>query len=176
MENNDTLRYPVGRFQKVPFDADTIAAWIAEIGQLPGQLRTAVSDLNEKQLETPYRSGGWTVRQVVHHLADSHMNSFIRFKWALTEETPTIKPYEEALWAETADAKHANIEWSLQLLEMLHLRWVALLQSLTIEDYHKTFVHPASGVIELWTNIGIYAWHGRHHLAHINSLRERFNG
>jgi len=175
METNDDLRYPVGKFVKVPFDADTVKAWIEEIARLPEQLRGAVGELSEDQLETPYRPGGWTVRQVVHHLADSHMNSFIRFKLALTEDQPTIKPYEEALWSELADAKHANIDWSLSLLEGLHHRWTALLISLRHEDLHKTFVHPASGIVHVWTNIGLYAWHGRHHLAHIVKLRERMN-
>ena len=144
--------------------------WIQEIEELPRLLREAVQDLNNEQLDTPYRVGGWTVRQVVHHLSDSHMNAYIRFRLALTEDHPIIKPYEEARWAELPDYT-LPIEISLSLLEALHQRWTTLLHSLSPSDRNKTFIHPDSGEVSLGENIGIYAWHGRHHLAHITSLR-----
>lgn len=173
--NKEDLRYPIGPFV-VP-DAITeeqLLAWIHDIAELPSQLRQAVEGLNEQQLNTPYREGGWTVRQVVHHLADSHMNSYIRFKLALTEDTPTIKPYDEGRWAEILDARELPLEPSLQLLEGLHERWVTMLRSLEEDQLHRTFIHPESGqTIRLELNIGIYAWHGKHHTAHITSLRER---
>ena len=138
----------------------------------PAKLKAAVGGLNDRQLDTPYRPGGWTVRQVVHHLPDSHLNSFVRFKLALTEEEPTIKPYDEARWAELADSK-APIELSLPLLENLHERWVLLLNSLTPADWQRKFRHPERGPMTLTDNLQIYAWHGRHHVAHITALRER---
>ncbi|MEH7748645.1 putative metal-dependent hydrolase, partial [Neobacillus drentensis] len=146
--------------------------WINEIEGLPRLLRDALKDLNNEQLDTPYRSGGWTVRQVIHHLADSHMNAFVRFKLALTEENPVIKPYDETKWAELPDYK-LPIDTSLLLLETLHQRWTNLLRSLTPADMEKTFIHPDSGEVSVGENIGIYAWHGRHHLAHITSLCHR---
>ncbi len=132
-----------------------------------------MTGLNEEQLNTPYRDGGWTVRQVVHHLADSHMNAYVRFKLALTENEPTIKPYDEAAWAETADVRESPIEVSLALLENLHARWVALLQSMSEADFARQFRHPQLGAVPLEKNLALYAWHGRHHVAHIASLRER---
>ncbi|WP_026678156.1 YfiT family bacillithiol transferase [Fictibacillus gelatini] len=167
------LRYPVGQFI---FDShispELIEGWIKEIENAPIQLKEAVQDLNDEQLDTPYRSGGWTVRQVVHHLADSHMNSFIRFKLAITENNPTIKPYREDKWAELPDS-NLPITISLVFLEALHKRWVALLRSLNASDFEKTFNHPELGDQSIATAIGLYAWHGRHHIAHISSLRER---
>ncbi|MEH7110601.1 MULTISPECIES: YfiT family bacillithiol transferase [Bacillaceae] len=166
-------RYPIGKFQ---FDGEITGVitkdWISEIESLPALLREAVSSLDDNQLDTPYRNGGWTVRQVVHHVADSHMNAYVRFKLALTEENPVIKPYNEGKWAELPDYS-LPIEISLTLLETLHKRWVKLLHSLNPEDMKKTFVHPESGEITVGKNIGIYAWHGRHHLAHITSLISR---
>lgn len=166
-------RYPIGKFQ---FDGeitnDLIMSWINEIEDLPGLLRKAVKDLEHEQLDTPYRSGGWTVRQVVHHLADSHMNSYVRFKLALTEQNPVIKPYDEGKWAELPDST-LPIEISLSLLEALHTRWVKLLRNLTSADMERTFIHPDSGEVSIGKNIGLYAWHGRHHLAHITSLCSR---
>lgn len=160
-------RYPIGKFQFAgEITESVVAGWINEIEALPGLLRKAVEELDDKQLDTPYRPGGWTIRQVVHHLADSHMNAYVRFKLALTEENPTIKPYEEGKWAELADSK-LPVEISLSLLESLHHRLVHLLRSLSPADYKKTFIHPDSGVVSAGTNIGIYAWHGRHHLGHI---------
>lgn len=167
------LQYPIGKFifEGEPANED-INRWVNEIAQTPILLRQAVEDLSDEQLDTPYRPGGWTIRQVIHHLADSHMNSFIRFKLALTEHNPTIKPYQEDKWAELADSS-LPIEVSLLLLEVLHQRWVTLLRSLHVADFQKTFIHPESGVTKLSYNIGLYAWHCRHHLAHITSLRDR---
>lgn len=167
------MRYPIGKFQ---FDGEitnsVLMGWINEIEALPGLLRDAVRGLDDEQLDTAYRPGGWTVRQVVHHLADSHMNAYVRFKLALTEENPIIKPYEEGKWAELPDSK-LPIGISLSLLEALHIRWSELLRSLSPADNEKTFRHPDSGEVSVGKNIGIYAWHGRHHLAHIHSLYKR---
>ncbi|KWX78773.1 YfiT family bacillithiol transferase [Paenibacillus jilunlii] len=167
------MKYPIGTFQ---FDDEITSSvtnvWINEIEDLPRLLRDAVKDLDNEQLETAYRSGGWTVRQVIHHLADSHMNAYIRFKLALTEENPIIKPYDETKWAELTDYK-LPIDTSLLLLETLHKRWTNLLRGLTPADMEKTFIHPESGEVSIGKNIGIYAWHGKHHLAHITSLCNR---
>ncbi|TYP70553.1 YfiT family bacillithiol transferase [Paenibacillus methanolicus] len=168
-------RYPIGPFAHEGAVApEQRELWIREIEKLPAKLRLAVEGLSEEQLDTPYRDGGWTVRQVVHHVADSHMNSLTRFKLALTEERPTIKPYAEERWAELADAKTAPIEISLHLLEALHERWVLLLESLTEAEYARAFYHPESGeTVALDWNLGFYAWHGNHHAAHITTLRAR---
>ncbi len=133
----------------------------------------ALKGLADAQIDTPYRDGGWTVRQVIHHLADSHMNSFVRFKLALTEDSPTIKPYNEAAWAETADARALPLAPSLDLIDGLHQRWVVLLESLNDADFGRTFTHPERGQMRLDVNLALYAWHCRHHTAHIVSLRER---
>jgi uncharacterized damage-inducible protein DinB len=167
------LKYPIGNFE---FDGEitnsVIRDWIDEIENLPRMLRDAVKDLDDEQLDTSYRSGGWTVREVIHHLADSHMNAYVRFKLALTEKKPVIKPYDETKWAELSDYK-LPIDISLSLLEALHKRWTDLLRSLSPADMEKTFIHPDSGEVTVGKNIGIYAWHGRHHLAHITSLCNR---
>jgi uncharacterized damage-inducible protein DinB len=170
---SDDLRYPIGKFvhDEEP-TAQKRAAWTRDIADLPAALRSAVAGLDPAQLDTPYREGGWTVRQVVHHLADSHMNSFIRFKLALTESAPQIKPYDQKAWAMTADAA-LDIQSSLVLLDGLHARWAALLSSLTPEQMERTFLHPESGVQKLERALQIYAWHGRHHVAHITALRKR---
>ena len=170
----DRLRYPIGKFKKPEtIDAPQRAEWINNIAEAPQLFRNAVANLTPSQLQTPYRPGGWTVRQVIHHVADSHMNALIRFKLALTEINPTIKPYEEALWAELADYK-APIENSLHILEALHLRWVLILQSMTEEDFKKTFYHPANkSQSTLETTLGMYVWHGGHHLAHITELAKK---
>jgi uncharacterized damage-inducible protein DinB len=147
--------------------------WIAEIATAPAYLRAAVAGLNQEQLNTPYREGGWTVRQVVHHVPESHMNAYIRFKLALTETDPTVKPYDEAAWAETADVRETPIEVSLALLENLHTRWVIMVRSMSDADFKKQFVHPEIGEVSLEKNLALYAWHGKHHVAHITSLRER---
>lgn len=168
------LRYPIGKFIPKPsITAEERQALIQQIEEAPAKLREAVKGLDDRQLDTPYREGGWTVRQVVHHLPDSHLNSYIRFKWTMTENQPTIKAYEEQLWAELTDGKSAPAEISLSLLEALHKRWVLFLRSLTPADFAKTLIHPENGPMNLDRLVQLYAWHGRHHVAHITSLRER---
>jgi DinB superfamily len=163
-------RYPIGKFKlDGEVTARLVEGWIKEIEDLPSLLRDVVKGLTDEQIDTPYRTGGWTVRQVVHHVADSHMNAYVRFKLALTEENPIIKPYEEARWAELQDSQ-LPVEVSLALIEALHTRWVKLLRSLSSEELKRTFIHPDSGIVAVGENIGIYAWHGKHHLAHIQSL------
>jgi hypothetical protein len=163
------LQYPIGHFSSpestTPEQRQT---WIRQISRAPQDLRAAVADLSEQQLDTPYRPGGWTVRQVVHHIPDSHMNAFVRFKLALTEDQPIIKPYDEARWAVLADAA-LPIDPSLDLLDALHVRWVRILESMSERDYQRTFLHPESGAWRLDQYLAQYAWHGRHHLAHIRS-------
>jgi uncharacterized damage-inducible protein DinB len=167
------LRYPIGPFQRPDsLDAKGREAAITAITQLPAEFRRAVSGLNDSQLDTPYRPGGWTVRQVAHHVPDSHMNAYVRFKLALTEDNPTIKPYEESLWARLADSS-LPIETSLRLLENLHDRWVVLLKSITLEQWERPFVHPETGSQRLFQLLALYSWHGAHHTGHVTSLRER---
>jgi hypothetical protein len=171
----EDLRYPIGhfRYEGEP-DQRRREQWIEEIAATPANLRAVVAGLSPHQLDTPYRDKGWTVRQVVHHLPDSHLNAYTRIKLALTEDVPVIKPYEEALWAELPDGRAAPIELSLNLLESLHHRWVLLLRQLTPADFRRRFVHPQHGrPIELQETLALYAWHGRHHVAHIASLRRR---
>jgi uncharacterized damage-inducible protein DinB len=168
------LRYPVGRFKR----PDKITAalrqeWLSDIEALPDKLTEAVAGLDEQQLGTPYRPGGWTVRQVVHHFADSHMNSYVRFRLALTEDKPVIKPYDEQRWAELPDAKAAPVGVSLALLTALHQRWALLLRTLDDQAFARTFSHPENGEMRLDTTLALYAWHCHHHLAHITSLRAR---
>ncbi len=167
-------RYPIGKFQMSDHPDDTMRIeFIQRIANTPSEVKAAVLGLTEKQLDTPYREGGWTVRQVVHHLPDSHINSYVRFRLALTEDEPTIKPYVEHLWAELYDARTAPVALSLQLLEALHDRWVVLLRSLKPSDFSRTFRHPEHGARNLDWLLQLYAWHGRHHVAHITSLREK---
>lgn len=166
-------QFPIGPFEWTDAVTERVAAeWIKEIEELPALLHRTVESLTNEQLDTPYRNGGWTVRQVVHHVADSHMNAYIRFKLALTEELPVIKPYDEAAWAELPDSS-MPVDVSLVLLESLHKRWTRLLSQLQTDDLEKTFIHPDSGEVTVGENIGMYAWHGRHHLAHITSLCDR---
>lgn len=146
---------------------------MAQIAETPAHLRASISGLSDVQLDTPYRPEGWTVRQVIHHVPDSHLNSYTRFKLALTEDEPTIKPYAEDRWAELTDGKSGPVEVSLRLLECLHSRWVTLLQSMTESDWKRSFRHPDLGLRRLDQNVALYAWHGRHHVAHITSLRDR---
>jgi DinB superfamily len=168
------LRYPIGPFQDDgPHTDEQRQRLIDQIEAAPAKLRAAVEGLSSLQLDTPYRPGGWTVRQVVHHLPDSHLNSYIRFRLALTEDEPTIKPYYEDRWAELEDARHAPTDISLALLESLHRRWVLLLRSLSAQDFTRTFIHPELGLVTLDKNVSLYAWHGRHHVAHITALRQR---
>ncbi len=193
-------RYPIGKFAPPSNITPEIRnTWINEIAALPENFRVALSGLNDDQLDTPYREGGWTLRQVAHHVPDSHMNAFIRFKWALSEDLPTIKAYNEADWAKLPDVENTPVETSLHLLEALHQRWVVLLKNLSDEDYKRAFIHPeflpdamqmgdkastdwlsksASGdmpayIFLLEKVLGLYAWHGKHHTAHITALRER---
>ena len=168
------LRYPIGEFKfEGPLTNDSRQDLISKIAETPARMRAAVAGLTAEQLDTPYRDGGWTVRQVVHHVPESHMNSYIRFKLAITEDTPTIKPYFEDRWAQLDDAHQAPIELSLDLLETLHGRWVWFLRSLKDADFQRTFLHPELGPVSLDKNIALYAWHGQHHVAHVTSLRER---
>lgn len=174
LDTSRDLRYPIGRYAAPKeITPDTRAEWIREVEILPQNLRRAVSGLNDAQLDTPYRPGGWTIRQVVHHFADSHLNSYSRFRWAATENVPTIKTYNEADWAELADAKTAPAELSLALLEALHARWVILLRSFGEAEFARTTKHPEWGEIRVDWLLGLYAWHCRHHVAHITALRER---
>ncbi|MFT8323364.1 MAG: YfiT family bacillithiol transferase [Bacillus sp. (in: firmicutes)] len=163
-------KYPIGKFTyENEITEEIVERWIEEIEKLPALLQAVIKNLNETQLDMPYREGGWTVRQVVHHIADSHLNAYMRFKLALTEETPVIKPYEESKWAELSDYQ-LPIDVSLTLIKTLHIRLGNLLRHLTKEQLNKTFIHPESGTVVLKENIGIYAWHGKHHLAHISSV------
>ncbi|HTR98932.1 MAG TPA: putative metal-dependent hydrolase [Bacteroidota bacterium] len=172
----DDLRYPVGKFSMPPTVTPAERkAYIEELASAPRNLRQAVHGLNDAQLDTPYREGGWTVRQVVHHLPDSHVNAYIRFKLALTEEKPQIRTYEEALWAALPEAKSAPVELSLLFLETLHARWVAAERALPEESFRRTFRHPVLGDVALDQQLAHYAWHCRHHIAHITSLRKRMN-
>jgi len=166
------LRYPIGKYTVPEADATTYARLVDEIERLPNDFRAALDGLTDAQLDTPYRDGGWTVRQVAHHVPDSHINAFVRFKLALTEDTPRIKPYEESRWAELADAR-LPVAPSLALLEALHVRWVALLRAMSPSDFERAYDHPENGVTTLRSALGLYAWHGKHHTAHILGLRER---
>lgn len=169
------LRYPIGKYERVtePLAEAERRRLIDDIAGVPAAMREAVKGLSKEQLDTPYRPEGWTVRQVVHHLPDSHINCYVRFKLALTENEPLIKTYEEQLWAELPDGKSAEIEVSLSLLEAVHRRWVLTLRSMTPADFARKFKHPELGVVSLDQALGSYAWHGRHHIAHITALRER---
>jgi hypothetical protein len=174
MENDhERLKYPIGKFKKPAIIENAqIERWIKSIEAFPQQLSQELSGLSEKEVQKQYRPGGWTIKQVVNHCADSHMNSLIRFKLALTEDTPTIKPYHEDRWAELPDTKSIPIESSLQLLKGLHERWGYLLRSLSDEELNRQFKHPETNeLISLKTNIGIYAWHGEHHLAHVKNAK-----
>jgi len=172
----EKLKYPIGRYQlEEIIDKDSINNWIKEIESLPEKLIAAVRGLNKEQLQTPYRPEGWTVQQVVHHIADSHMNSYIRFKLALTENKPIVKPYDQKLWAELADTKLVDVKVSLDLIKSLHIRWTTLLYQLTEEELEKEYLHPESGMKNLKETICHYAWHGNHHLAHITSLKQRMS-
>ncbi len=174
MTDLESLRYPIGRFSSPAGTTPAIrAAHIQTLRTLPANLRAAVSGLKETQIDTPYREDGWTVRQLVHHIADSHANSYARFKLALTEDWPTIKPYDEAAWAELADSRKLPMEPSLELTAALHTRWVALLESLSEEDFQRGYNHPERGRQTLATGLALYDWHSRHHAAHITGLRAR---
>jgi uncharacterized damage-inducible protein DinB len=168
------LRYPIGEFKyQTPLTDDEREACIGRIAETPARMRAAVTGLNQEQLDTPYRPEGWTVRQVVHHVPESHLNSYIRFKLAITEDEPIIKPYFEDRWAKLDDARQAPIALSLDLLEALHGRWIWFLRSLREEDFQRTFRHPELGIVSLDKNLALYAWHGQHHVAQITALHER---
>lgn len=169
-------QYPIGKLQrKASLSGDDRLGLVQQIDDAPSRLREAVADLSSEQLDTPYRPGGWTVRQVVHHLSDSHMNAYVRMKLAVTESQPAIKPYSEKLWAELSDARTFAVEPSLALLESLHQRWVAFLTSLRPEDFLRTLMHPEHGIISIDFLLQLYAWHGRHHVAQITALKERMS-
>ncbi|GGH12463.1 YfiT family bacillithiol transferase [Pedobacter zeae] len=167
----EKLKYPIGQFAMPDvFDQKQVDAWISEIEALPGQIKKTTENLTDEELNQPYRPGGWTLRQVVHHVPDSHLNAYIRFKLAIPEDVPVIRPYDEERWAETEEAKNGNIQLSLDLLAGLHTRWVAFLKTLRIEDYERKYIHPAyTQELTLANMLGMYAWHGKHHLAHITN-------
>ena len=169
-------RYPIGKYVPEEFSEKKKEEWLADIAFLPKILESAISNLDEHKLQTPYREGGWTVHQLVHHVADSHLNAYCRFKLGYTEVNPTIKPYEEKLWAETSDVRNLPINVSITLLHAVHLRWSEFLKSFTDADWQKTLVHPEHGKqFTLWHFLGMYSWHSRHHVAHINTLRKQKN-
>ena len=166
-------RYPIGKFSHDgTLSAGQKQQFLNDIEQAPGQLSAAVKGLTAAQLDTPYREGGWTVRQLAHHVPDSHMNAYVRFKLALTEDEPTIKPYAENLWAQLGDVSATPVETSLCLLDCLHTRWMKLLRAMTAEQWKRTLRHPEQGVMTLERVLALYAWHGRHHVAHVTTLRE----
>lgn len=168
------IRYPVGKWSPAKsIDADTRRRLIGEIDALPGQLSAAVAGLEDGRLDTPYRAGGWTPRQIVNHVMDSHLNAYVRFKLAITEDNPTIKPYNEQTWAETDDGRTAAVSVSLPVIDGLHRRWVQFLRSLDDAAFGRTLVHPERGPMTLDDLLQLYAWHGRHHTAHITELRKR---
>ncbi len=168
------LRYPIGKFTPQPYSAELLADWLNDIKRLPQHLENAILNLDELQLNTPYREGGWTVKQLVHHVADSHMNAYMRFKLGLTEKNPTIKPYEESKWAELPDTLNIPVNISLTLLHSLHTRWLELLIHISPEEFGRTVYHPEyKKEMTLWFLLGMYAWHGNHHVAHVTSLRGR---
>jgi uncharacterized damage-inducible protein DinB len=173
MESAD-LRYPIGKFHFPAEVSDNDRQlFIEQIAETPANLRAALEGMSEEQIDTPYRPDGWTVRQLVHHVPDSHLNSYVRFRWALTEDEPLIKTYHEDRWAELSDARTAPVEVSLALLDALHVRWTELLRSLSNQDLSRAFRHPELGPVRLDQSLALYAWHGRHHVAHITSLRHR---
>ncbi|MEN9952841.1 MAG: hypothetical protein RLZZ520_1109 [Bacteroidota bacterium] len=168
------VRYPIGKHQMVPFSQEEKEARLADILFLPRMLEYAVLNLNDDQIQTPYRDGGWTVNQVIHHVADSHMNAFIRFKLGLTEDNPTIKPYIQSAWGETADVTAVPVNLSITLLHSLHHRWYELLKAISDDQWERTIYHPEQErKITLWELLLIYAWHGKHHAAHVTNLREQ---
>ena len=171
---SEDLRYPIGKYEAQPFSDKQLQQWLLDIKNLPQHLENAILNLDTAQLNTVYREGGWMVKQVVHHVADSHMNAYMRFKLGLTENNPTIRPYDEAAWAEMNDTLELPVNISLTLLHALHVRWYEILRHLTETDLNRTIFHPEhKKEMTLWYLLGLYAWHGRHHVAHVTSLRER---
>src|SRR5438045_5294460 len=171
-EVSEDIRYPIGKFDRSTIGPANRAEFIQIISDLPNNIGAAVNDLNDQQLDTPYRPGGWTVRQTVHHVADSHMNAFVRFRLGLTEQNPTIKPYDEKAWSELPDMR-LPIDVSLRLIEALHERWVHLLRSVPASAFQRQIFHPEHGPMTLDAMVSLYSWHGRHHTAHIAGLRHR---
>jgi len=170
----EDLRYPIGRFDvSLPVTSAQRPALIDAIAAAPAALRAAVAGLDDAQLDTPYREGGWTVRQVIHHVPDSHMNAYVRFKWTLTEDVPAIKTYDEGAWARLHDSRDTPVAVSLALLDVLHQRWVTLLRGMDDGAWARTLQHPEWGALDLPRLLGMYAWHGKHHTAHVTALRER---
>lgn len=170
----EELKYPIGKYEPQAFSAEQKEQWLLDIQWLPEQVEHALLNLDEVQLQTPYRPQGWTVHQLVHHIADSHMNAYIRFKLGLTEDNPTIKPYEENQWALLADTRELPVNISITILHALHKRWITVLRDIADEQWNRTVFHPGSKTtMSLWFLLGMYAWHGRHHVAHITRLRER---
>lgn len=168
------LHYPIGKYEPKPYSEHQKEEWLNDIKFLPQLLENAIVNLDEAQLQTPYRDGGWTVQQTVHHVADSHMNAYCRFKLGLTEENPTIRPYEEKLWAELSDVENIPVNISITLLYALHTRWYSAISDLTLPQWERKVFHPeAKKEMTLWYLLGSYAWHGKHHVAHITALRER---
>ncbi|MEO7140864.1 MAG: YfiT family bacillithiol transferase [Ferruginibacter sp.] len=175
-----SLRYPIGKPEvewfsdKGPFNVAAKEEHLSEVGACPSIIENAVFNLTQDQLNVPYREGGWTSRQVVHHVADSHMNAYVRFKLTLTEDSPIVKSYEESAWAELSDSKILPVSVSLDLLRALHSRWLAIMKNMTADDWERTFYHPSLGrAVRLWDMLGTYAWHGKHHAAQISNLRDR---
>ena len=170
----EDLRYPIGKYIVEPFSNKQLKEWLMDIKFLPQHLENAILNLDEGQLNTPYRPEGWTVKQLVHHVADSHMNAYIRFKLGLTEDNPTIKPYDEAAWARLNDTTNLPINISLTILHAMHARWMEVLKAITTEEWNRTVYHPEHKKnITLWDLLGMYAWHSRHHTAHVTALRKR---
>ena len=171
---NEDLRYPIGKYVPQPYSDELKKSWSEDIKFLPALLENAILDLTESQMQTPYSDGGWTVHQVVHHVADSHMNALTRFKLGLTEDKPTIKPYDEGAWVQLSDVKNLPVNVSLTFLHALHARWYELIRNISDEEWNRTVVHPEhKKEMSIWYLLGSYAWHGKHHAAHITNLRER---
>jgi uncharacterized damage-inducible protein DinB len=171
---NQDLRYPIGKYEEQPYSEKLREEWINDIKFLPQLIETAILNLDKEQLHTPYREGGWTVSQLVHHVADSHINAYCRFKLGLTEDNPTIRPYQEKRWAELSDTRNLPVNVSITLLYALHTRWYELLKNIKGDEWNRTVQHPEhQKQFSLWVLLGMYAWHGRHHVAHITTLRER---
>ena len=168
-------RYPIGKYEPKPYSQQQKEQWLNDLKFSPTDLEMAITNLDEFQLDTPYREGGWTVKQLVHHVADSHANAYIRFKLGLTEDNPPVKPYNEKEWALLNDVQTVPINVSLTWLHAMHQRWVASIRDLTDEQWQRTVLHPQHNEISLWFLLGMYAWHGKHHTAHITTLREQNN-
>ncbi len=170
----DFLKYPIGKYTEQPFSEQQLHEWLLDIEYLPMHIENAVTNLDAHQLDTPYREDGWTVKQVVHHVADSHMNAYIRFKLGLSEDNPVIKPYNQDAWAQMPDTMNLPVNLSVTLLHALHLRWMEILKNIAGEQWNRTVLHPEyQKQMTLWYLLGMYAWHSRHHVAHITRLRER---